>query len=73
MYSPLFTRLGRDYQLELEREAERRAERSQARLFDGPAEGSGERMQRLVEAAEAIFAINNHEGCEQYLCCEGGD
>ena len=70
MYSPLFTRLGREYQLELEREAERRAGRI---VFISLEEDSGERMRKLVETAEAIFAVRFDKGNECELCCEGGD
>lgn len=70
MYSPLFTRLGREYQLELEREAERRA--SSIVLISMESD-SAERMRKLVETAEAIFAIRFDKSSECDLCCEGGD
>lgn len=70
MYSPLFTRLGRDYQLELEREAERRAS---SMVFISLEADSAERMRKLVETAEAIFAVRVDKGSGCDLCCEGGD
>ena len=70
MYSPLFTRLGREYQLELEREAERRASRT---VLISTEADSAERMRKLVETAEAIFATRFDTGSECELYCEGGD
>lgn len=70
MYSPLFTRLGREYQLELEREAERRANSTVLMSLEGD---PAERMRKLVETAETIFAVRFDNGSECELYCEGGD